>query len=85
MNQGNCSSLHVAVNKNYTECVRVLIRHKCDVNMRDSYGDTALHDTIAKDNKDIVDLLVSAPGVDLTLKNQRGFNVLHHASLKGNK
>jgi E3 ubiquitin-protein ligase mind-bomb len=24
------------------------------------------------------------PGVDFTLKNKRGFNVLHHAALKGN-
>ena len=53
--------------------------------LQDSYGDTALHDAIAKDNKDIIDLLVSAQGADFTLKNQRGFNVLHHSSLKGNK
>ena len=34
VNQGHCSCLHVAVNKSYTECVRILLRHKCDVNLQ---------------------------------------------------
>ncbi len=51
---------------------------------QDSYGDTALHDAIGKDSQDIMEFLVCHPGVDFTLKNKRGFNVLHHAALKGN-
>ena len=51
---------------------------------QDSYGDTALHDSIGKENVQIVETLASAPAVDFTLRNKRGFNVLHHASLKGN-
>jgi E3 ubiquitin-protein ligase mind-bomb len=51
---------------------------------QDSYGDTALHDAIGKDNKDIVEVLSNHPGVDFSLKNKRGFNCLHHAALKGN-
>ena len=43
-----------------------------------------LHDAIAKDFKQIVELLVQACAVDLTVKNKRGFNCLHHAALKGN-
>ncbi|XP_038075224.1 E3 ubiquitin-protein ligase MIB2-like isoform X1 [Patiria miniata] len=84
VNNGQCSSLHVAVNKSFTACVRVLLRHKCNINLQDSYGDTALHDAIAKNCKDIIDMLTEVDGADFTLTNQRGFNVIHHAALKGN-
>lgn len=89
VNFGKCSSLHVAVNKKHAQCVKVLLRHHCDVNLQDSYGDTALHDAIGKDAigkdaLDIIDALCSCDRVDFTLENKRGFNVLHHAALKGN-
>ena len=51
---------------------------------QDLYGDTALHDGIGKESKEIVEMLVSCATIDLTLRNKRGFNVLHHAALKGN-
>lgn len=51
---------------------------------QDSYGDTVLHDAIAKDFAEIVELLINFRGVDLSVKNKRGFNCLHHAALKGN-
>ncbi|KAG1675099.1 E3 ubiquitin-protein ligase MIB2 [Nymphon striatum] len=84
-NNGLSSPLHISVNKNYVNCVDVLIRFKCDLNIQDSYGDTALHDAISKDFTSIVNLLVDQPEVDLTIKNKRGFNTLHYAGLKGNK
>lgn len=84
LNNGECSTLHVAVNKQHLDCVRVLLKWKANVNIQDAYGDTALHDAIGKDNLEILDLLVNYPGIDFTLKNKRGFNVLHHAALKGN-
>ena len=52
--------------------------------LQDTYGDTVLHDAIAKDFIEIVDVLVNFRGVDLSIKNKRGFNCLHHAALKGN-
>ena len=89
VNNGKCSALHVAVNKKHAQCVKVLLRHHCDVSLQDSYGDTALHDAIGKDAigkdaLDIIDALCSYDRVDFTLRNRRGFNVLHHAALKGN-
>ena len=84
VNNGRCSALHVAVNKQHAGCVRVLLRHACDVNLQDSYGDTALHDAIGKDALDIIDALCACDSVNFTLRNKRGFNVLHHAALKGN-
>lgn len=53
-------------------------------NLQDSYGDTALHDAIGKGDPDIIDELTTAPSADFTLKNNRGFNVLHYSALKGN-
>ena len=51
---------------------------------QDMYGDTALHDAIGKDNLEIIELLGNVPALDFKIKNKRGFNVLHHAALKGN-
>lgn len=84
VNNGRCSALHVAVNKQHAQCVRVLLRHHCDVNLQDSYADTALHDAIGKDALDVIDALCACERIDFTLRNKRGFNVLHHAALKGN-
>ena len=65
-----------------------MIKYKCDVNNQDSYGDTALHDIISKETsketKQIIELLLSVPSINLSIRNKRGFNTLHHASLKGN-
>lgn len=83
-NKGRCSTLHVAVNKQHVHCVKVLLRHGCNVNIQDSYGDTALHDAIGKESCEIIDLLVNVVSIDFGLRNKRGFNVLHHAALKGN-
>ena len=52
---------------------------------QDSYGDTALHDAIGKESREILEMLINHPSVDFSLKNKRGFNVLHHAALKGNE
>ncbi|XP_022698616.1 E3 ubiquitin-protein ligase MIB2-like isoform X1 [Varroa jacobsoni] len=98
-NNTKCTPLHVAVNKQFLECVRVLLSYTSalgqhhhgslreralNINIQDAYGDTALHDAIGKENEDITDLLMNVAGVDFSLRNRMGFNVLHHASLKGN-
>lgn len=84
LNKNKCSPLHVAVNKGFTDVVKTFLSCSCNVNAQDSYGDTVLHDAIAKDFADIVELLINFRGIDLSIKNKRGFNCLHHAALKGN-
>lgn len=84
VNNSGCTALHVSVNKENSACVQVLLSHGCNVNLQDSYGDTALHDAISKDATDIMDALINCETVDFTVRNKRGFNVLHHAALKGN-
>uniref|UniRef100_A0A3Q2C836 E3 ubiquitin-protein ligase MIB2 n=1 Tax=Cyprinodon variegatus TaxID=28743 RepID=A0A3Q2C836_CYPVA len=85
LNNSMCTALHIAVNKGFTDVVRVLTEHSADVNLQDSYGDTPLHDAIAKDFRGIIEILVIVPNIDFTQQNHRGFNLLHHAALKGNK
>ena len=34
LNNGECSTLHVAVNKQHLDCVRVLLLHKANVNIQ---------------------------------------------------
>ncbi|XP_065127400.1 E3 ubiquitin-protein ligase MIB2 isoform X3 [Paramisgurnus dabryanus] len=85
LNNSMCTALHIAVNKGFTDVVRVLNEHSADVNLQDSYGDTALHDAIAKDFRSIIEILTVVPNIDFTKQNNRGFNLLHHAALKGNK
>ncbi|XP_072888522.1 E3 ubiquitin-protein ligase MIB2 isoform X3 [Hemitrygon akajei] len=85
LNGSTCSALHIAVNKGFMDVVRALCEYNCNVNLQDSYGDTPLHDGIAKDYRDIVTILTEVPNIDFTHQNNRGFNLLHHAALKGNK
>ncbi|KAK9500491.1 hypothetical protein O3M35_001746 [Rhynocoris fuscipes] len=85
INANLCTPLHVSVSKKHIGCVRVVLKHSPDLNMQDSYGDTALHDAIGNDMYEAVELLTRESScTDLTLRNNRGFNCLHHAALKGN-
>ncbi|XP_017770647.1 PREDICTED: E3 ubiquitin-protein ligase MIB2 [Nicrophorus vespilloides] len=82
-NKGGCTALHIAAHKKPAKCVQVLLAAGADPNSKDCYGDTALHDAIGKDSFQVIEQLCSASGMDFTLRNKRGFNVLHHAALKG--
>ena len=37
LNNGECSTLHVAVNKQHLDCVKVLLQHKANVNIQVSF------------------------------------------------
>ncbi|CAF0788949.1 unnamed protein product [Didymodactylos carnosus] len=135
VNLTGCSTLHIAVNKQFLTCTKILLKyqHQLDINLQDVYGDTAVHDiantrvkygsdvnvisdsTLSliqefenqslqnlheqqsnysgssssttvdpKDSRELIDLILQVPNVNFSLKNKRGFNVLHHAALKGN-
>ncbi|MEJ1281604.1 mindbomb E3 ubiquitin protein ligase 1 [Cricetulus griseus] len=53
------------------------------IKIKDSEGDTPLHDAISKKRDDILAVLLEA-GADVTITNNNGFNALHHAALRGN-
>lgn len=50
---------------------------------QDSEGDTPLHDAVSKKRDDILAILLDH-NADVALCNNNGFNVLHHAALRGN-
>ena len=50
---------------------------------QDTEGDSPLHDAILKKRDDMLTFLLDA-NADVTVTNNNGFNVLHHASLRGN-
>jgi E3 ubiquitin-protein ligase mind-bomb len=51
--------------------------------LKDSEGDTPLHDAISKKRDDMLALLLDH-NADIMLTNNNGFNALHHAALRGN-
>ena len=51
--------------------------------MKDAQGDTALHDAVARNNNDIINMLIACDAVDFKLKNHKDFNVLHEAVRRG--
>lgn len=85
LNDAKCTALYVAVNKGFTEIVQILCEHNCDVNLPDSFDDTPLHYAITADLKSVIEILTEVPNIDFTVQNRQGFNLLHHAALKGNK
>ena len=51
--------------------------------LKDVQGDTALHDAVARNNNDIINMLIACNDTDFKLKNHKGFNVLHEAARHG--
>ncbi|XP_038603316.1 E3 ubiquitin-protein ligase MIB2 [Tachyglossus aculeatus] len=84
-NAARRTALHVAVSRGFADVVRVLCEHGCNVNLPDVNADTPLHCAISADAKGIIELLTEVPNVDFTVPNHQGFNLLHHAALKGNR
>ena len=60
-----------------------VLTNSCAVFLKDAQGDTALHDAVARNNNDIINMLIECNDTDFKLKNQKGFNVLHDAARHG--
>jgi len=82
-NKRRQTALHIAVNRGHIWVVRTLLKLACHVSLQDLEGDTPLHDTILKKRDDMLEMLLDG-GADVTVTNNNGFNVLHHAALRGN-
>lgn len=83
-NNKDRSPAHVASYNNLGDALREIIRRGADVNHTDKYGDAPLHDAIEKDNNEALDALMDAPALDLQRRNNKGFNMLQLACLRGN-
>ncbi|KAE8690627.1 Potassium channel AKT2/3 [Hibiscus syriacus] len=59
-NKGDCKGrtpLHIAAPKGHEECVLVLLRHACNVHLRDMNGNTALWDALSSKHHSIFRIL----------------------------
>ncbi|XP_076081737.1 E3 ubiquitin-protein ligase MIB2-like isoform X2 [Mytilus galloprovincialis] len=66
------------------ELLRATLQKGINPNQQDVEGDTPLHDAIAAGNDKAVELLLAVPSIDLTLRNNKDFNLLIFAAFKGN-
>ncbi|CAB1336387.1 unnamed protein product, partial [Coregonus sp. 'balchen'] len=91
------TALHYTAFGNQAEIARLLLSKGANVNLLNNSMCTALHIAVNKGFTDVVrvlsehladvnlQILVVVPNIDFTQQNNRGFNLLHHAALKGNK
>lgn len=78
VNDFGWGALHLAAHRGYKEIVQLLIAcgDKLMINAPDCYGFTALHRAVAQSNADIVDIILSHPGIDIEQRSGRGETAL---------
>ncbi|XP_054717702.1 putative ankyrin repeat protein RF_0381 [Uloborus diversus] len=77
------TALHHSAQKNLLRLVILLLDVQCDANATDLNGDTALHIAASKGLVDMVQVLVSHPGIDANIQNIVGSTPLLHAVESG--
>ncbi len=83
-NYKSLTPLHLAAYLSDVECIKVLLDHHAKVSARDHDGSTALHLAVLNTfSRNAFHVLLSAPDADLGQCDQKGFNVLHLAAMKG--
>ena len=60
--------MHYATGRNYKEIVELLIAKGADVNVKDKFGGTPLHDAAHRGRKEIAELLIDN-GADLNVES----------------
>ena len=53
------------------QVIRILIRHKAELEIEDNEGDRAMHHAAFGDEPAVVELLAAAGGADLNARNKR--------------
>ena len=65
--------------------VKILLQHNLDINRQNEFGETPLHIAVAKNDVELVKLIIKQePRTDLVTKKD-GFNVINYAQICGNK
>ncbi|CAF3943262.1 unnamed protein product [Adineta steineri] len=65
------SPLHLACQWGLERVVSTLIEHHADINKKDSEGNTPLHVAIINQHINIINLLIRAPNLDLSIRNKQ--------------
>ncbi|XP_077534698.1 rabankyrin-5-like [Haemaphysalis longicornis] len=84
-NKKNRTALHIAVDKKFVDCVRVLVGSpQLDVNIQDHCGNTPCHYAVRNGlPTEALHMLLKHLGADLTIEDDEGSNVLHTAAMGG--
>ncbi|CAC5382190.1 MIB [Mytilus coruscus] len=86
VNDHRQSAVHLAVQNRDVATLRVLRKHKCDINKKDALGDSPVVDAIVRqqgDSTEMLDVILDWPGIDLNFENKNGFSPIHIAARKG--
>lgn len=75
------SPLMIAASSNNIEKSSILIQNNANLNIQNSFGNTALHYAVSKNYTPIVKLLIDAGA--LLLKNEVGQTPVHRAAVRG--
>jgi serine/threonine-protein phosphatase 6 regulatory ankyrin repeat subunit C len=70
------TGLIIAAHTNNIEILELLLQHKADVNLANTYGNTALHEACTLGNDAMIELLIRA-GASISTKNHKGSTPLH--------
>jgi len=65
--------LHIGVNKNHLEAVKMLLKLGAHSSLQDSDADTPIHDAITKKNDSFIEILLDS-NADLTVANNNGYH-----------
>jgi len=76
------TALQAASQNGHLEVIKILLRHKADVEIEDKDGDRAVHHAAFGDEPSVMDVLALA-GADLNARNKRRQTALHIAVNKG--
>ncbi|XP_021927996.1 E3 ubiquitin-protein ligase MIB1 [Zootermopsis nevadensis] len=76
------TALQAASQNGHLEVIKILLRHKADVEIEDKDGDRAAHHAAFGDEPGVMELLAHA-GADLNARNKRRQTALHIAVNKG--
>ncbi len=74
-NKDGKTPLHIAVENNYEDIVKLLLQKNADVNAKDNNGNTPLHIAVEKGNYFVIKELLKA-GADKNIKNNEGKTAL---------
>ncbi|XP_048482111.1 rabankyrin-5 [Plutella xylostella] len=78
--------LHLCCSWGLRDVIQTLLEHGADINARDAEGKTPLHIAIENQHAGIISLVLSQPGLDLSIRDNRGVTPFAAALLaKNNK
>ena len=78
------TALHISVQQQFTECLKLLMEYDADVNLQDLEGNTPIHIAFINGSDSYLNEMMPCYSINLKLRNKKGYNVIHLAVIKNN-